>query len=400
MKRTLLIPILLILTNHIFAQSVDPIPYQIANGKLEILTFSDSYPSYFKGWRAERFFSDESPDGPTEDQAITVMLPSAVESAAGYINSRGDDGITIRHYCPTATQGTETVERESALGVGIALNTIGAKQIQISWKAATAVLNGQTETRLQLQYRIGNSAEDSAWNNVAGHQYLAKTGVDGNTYTDFGPFEFPVKLEEQPVVQLRWICYTVAGVFCNTDAITLDEIIVESLDATPQAPTAAFSVDKSNPKTEEPITFSSESIGNPTEYLWDFGDGETSTVKNPIKVYNIGGTFTVTFTVTNEVGKDTLTKIDFIMVEGDGPGTSVEDVKAEKFKMFPNPSSSLISFEFENFGQNTIVISNLLGEVAKELITRDQMVTMSVNDLPKGLYLVKVSGNTKTLVVN
>lgn len=37
-------------------------------------------------------------------------------------------------------------------------------------------------------------------------------------------------------------------------------------------------------------------------YLWDFGDGDTSTEKNPVHVYTDGGYYTVTLTVTGSSG--------------------------------------------------------------------------------------------------
>lgn len=37
-------------------------------------------------------------------------------------------------------------------------------------------------------------------------------------------------------------------------------------------------------------------------YAWDFGDGTTSTLINPIKVYTMGGTYTVRLQVTNNKG--------------------------------------------------------------------------------------------------
>lgn len=42
-------------------------------------------------------------------------------------------------------------------------------------------------------------------------------------------------------------------------------------------------------------------------YEWDFGDGETSTVTNPIHIYNEDGEYTVTLTTFNECGSDTYT---------------------------------------------------------------------------------------------
>jgi hypothetical protein len=52
------------------------------------------------------------------------------------------------------------------------------------------------------------------------------------------------------------------------------------------------------------VSFNGNYIGNPTNYLWNFGDGTTSTVRNPTKTYSnvLGGQFTVTFTAFNVNG--------------------------------------------------------------------------------------------------
>lgn len=42
--------------------------------------------------------------------------------------------------------------------------------------------------------------------------------------------------------------------------------------------------------------------GNITSYLWDFGDGTTSTEKDPVKIYNTIGFFDVRLTVTTDAG--------------------------------------------------------------------------------------------------
>jgi PKD repeat protein len=50
-------------------------------------------------------------------------------------------------------------------------------------------------------------------------------------------------------------------------------------------------------------------------YLWDFGDGSTSTEENPSHVYTAVGRYTVTLTVTDEVyGAAVKTKTNYITV--------------------------------------------------------------------------------------
>ena len=52
---------------------------------------------------------------------------------------------------------------------------------------------------------------------------------------------------------------------------------------------------------EAPLTvkFTDQSVGSPTTYYWQFGDGTTSTERNPTHTYDIPGAYTVTFQATN-----------------------------------------------------------------------------------------------------
>lgn len=51
------------------------------------------------------------------------------------------------------------------------------------------------------------------------------------------------------------------------------------------------------------VDFSDTTLGAPTTWSWDFGDGSsTSTLQNPTHVYQIGGTYTITLIAGNSVG--------------------------------------------------------------------------------------------------
>jgi PKD repeat protein len=57
------------------------------------------------------------------------------------------------------------------------------------------------------------------------------------------------------------------------------------------------------------VVFADQSTGGPTGWSWDFGDGGTSTQKNPSHTYAQAGTYAVALTVTNAAGSSSKTKL-------------------------------------------------------------------------------------------
>jgi PKD repeat protein len=65
------------------------------------------------------------------------------------------------------------------------------------------------------------------------------------------------------------------------------------------------------------VQFSLLTSGTPTSLLWDFGDGGTSTERNPSYTYVIPGTYTVVLTAGYPEGNKT--KLSYITVnQGSG----------------------------------------------------------------------------------
>jgi PKD repeat protein len=61
------------------------------------------------------------------------------------------------------------------------------------------------------------------------------------------------------------------------------------------------------------VSFLDLSTNSPTSWLWDFGDGNTSTVQNPTHSYAVVGVYTVALTATNAFGSTTNTKTQYII---------------------------------------------------------------------------------------
>lgn len=63
------------------------------------------------------------------------------------------------------------------------------------------------------------------------------------------------------------------------------------------------------------VSFFDQSTGDPTTWLWDFGNATTSTEQNPIITYPDPGQYTVKLTVSNGVGTSEISKTTYITVK-------------------------------------------------------------------------------------
>lgn len=80
-----------------------------------------------------------------------------------------------------------------------------------------------------------------------------------------------------------------------------------------QPPVANFITNDTISCTGE-ISFQDHSLNVPNAWLWDFGDGNSSTVQHPVHTYAANGTYTVTLLVTNSFGSDSLQKTNYVTI--------------------------------------------------------------------------------------
>ena len=79
------------------------------------------------------------------------------------------------------------------------------------------------------------------------------------------------------------------------------------------APNSSFKADDTLSCTNT-INFTDLSANGPNSWLWDFGDGNTSSLQNPTHTYANGGLYTVSLTTSNTFGSDSFTRQDYINI--------------------------------------------------------------------------------------
>lgn len=101
-----------------------------------------------------------------------------------------------------------------------------------------------------------------------------------------------------------------------TDFGSCRDSVIKPIRVVPQAAVSFAAVAVTGCSTPKNITFRNTSA-NGVSFFWDFGDGTTSSLENPVHTYTKSKNYTVTLTVKNTTGCfGTLVKKDFIQLSG------------------------------------------------------------------------------------
>lgn len=99
-----------------------------------------------------------------------------------------------------------------------------------------------------------------------------------------------------------------------TVTATTEPTTIPTTEPTQVPLVAGFTADPTSGSAPLSVQFTDTSAGGPTSWSWDFGDGGSSTARNPVHTYANEGAYTVTLTVENTHDNDTVTKTAYIIV--------------------------------------------------------------------------------------
>lgn len=111
----------------------------------------------------------------------------------------------------------------------------------------------------------------------------------------------------------------------NNITVANKATVIKDVVLSPLPPVADFLADVTS-GCNATISFTDlSSAPSGSSYLWDFGDGQTSTLQNPTHTYSTSGTYTVTLTVTSCSGNNTKTKTNYITISLPAAPTTTND---------------------------------------------------------------------------
>ena len=204
----------------------------------------------------------------------------------------------------------------------------------------------------------------------------------GNPYTS-NDFEPIVTYDTAGVYNVTLIASGVAG----TDTLLMNSYVtVHALTV------SEFSVIDSTLNLPSAVAIFSNLSQNAFSYLWNFGDGATSTDANPYHIYSTVGNYTITLIAySSDCENDTLVMENYIFV---GFPVDVEEVSLdESINVYPNPAKDKIYIENINLEKMNYSIK-LIDVTGREL----SIDKSEINNKLSVLDLKKLSAGTYTLL--
>ncbi len=190
---------------------------------------------------------------------------------------------------------------------------------------------------------------------------------DGNTSTE----QNPTHTYAEPGTYT--VCLTVANdagedIFCQTLMVVF-----------PPEAAFSFTIDMAT------VTFTDMSSNDPTSWMWDFGDGNTSTEQNPTHTYTASGDYEVCLTAANSAGEDTFCDSVSVII------SSLTEAFAHlQLEVFPNPTAGQLHVRLLGNAQPMqLLVHDALGrELQRHTLTRD--LTLDASHLQPGTYFYRI----------
>ena len=147
--------------------------------------------------------------------------------------------------------------------------------------------------------------------------------------------------------------------FLSNTNVCIEAFTVSSTVSGNTLPVASFSATPTSGNAPLNVAFNDTSVGVLASWKWSFGDGTSSTIRNPVHTYSKAGKYTVSLTVRNAAGSNTATKSSYIAVTALKPPTAAFSASptsgnAPLNVAFTDTSTGSPAFWTWNFGDGTV----------------------------------------------
>ena len=213
---------------------------------------------------------------------------------------------------------------------------------------------------------------------IDGNRYLWDVGVNGvpRVHNGKGPFttRYTTSGNKRTVLKVKSSI--------NNDAIVIKELSIVN------AASAGYNYSILSGMT---VKFNNTSV-NAVTYLWDFGDGITTTERSPTHTYDSAKIYRVKLTITNPCGTYTRSiNVDLTI-------TANEDLSAEQLvEIYPNPAYNEVFIR----SKERIISYRLFNAEGKLVLQKSNIDAMQTNllikELASGIYSITITTDRQQL---
>jgi len=135
------------------------------------------------------------------------------------------------------------------------------------------------------------------------------------------------------------------------------------------------------------VSFTNQTTGTPISFHWSFGDGDSSSLENPVHIYSQAGEYTACLSIETPCGlKDSCTTLRILP---DYSGVSPD--KSWNFRLFPNPVSDWLNLEISPAERPmNLEIIDALGRRVWNARVHQELFRLPVNQLTPGVYRIRI----------
>lgn len=142
------------------------------------------------------------------------------------------------------------------------------------------------------------------------------------------------------------------------------------------------------------VTFTNKSSLKALTYSWNFGDGNTSTLKDPVHTYAVKNNYIVTLTAYDANGCGRVVSDSVNMVPAD-----IDDVARTSFSIIPNPATDCITIQpGQQLAQYNIRITSAMGQTVYQGPANGSGINkIDLSAFSSGMYYITLYNDTAVL---
>ena len=122
---------------------------------------------------------------------------------------------------------------------------------------------------------------------------------------------------------------------------------------------ADFGTDQTTGDVPFEVTFIDSSAGDIISWNWNFGDGDSSIVQNPVHIYQYDGVYDVSLTVEDNYNSSTLTRDNYITAIGHPEIYTQDSLGFDFGVVYLSDISGDSLIVIENSGTDTVIVSDI-----------------------------------------